>query len=196
MSSDERKAAIIEAAVKVIQQVGYARLTARKIAEHPNIALGHITYNFKDMNEILVETYRYTSKQLVDTVYSEIEFNDETPLENLRNFLSIFFKPDFLKKDFLRLRIDLWSAALASEEIMSTERALYDRYRSVLSSLISKIALHRRQGVENVPLLVDAVTSLQDGLWLDWERRHDERTIENGLNACIILVNSMLPEAK
>jgi hypothetical protein len=32
-----------------------------------------------------------------------------------------------------------------------------------------------------------------DGLWLDWERRHDETAIRNGLDGCIILANAILP---
>ncbi len=192
-SSQDRRAEIIEAAFRCLQEVGYARLTARKIAEHSHISLGHITYHFKDMNEVLVETYRYASRILLDATFQDLSRSSKTPIEQLKAFLGTGFSPAFLKRDYLRVRIDLWSAALSHEEIALTERELYERYRASLIEILEKVREERRGRAADVTLLADTIMATLDGLWLDWERRHDDGAMRNGLDGCIRLVNAVMP---
>lgn len=192
-SSQDRRTEIIEAAFLCLQEYGYAKLTARKIAEHSNISLGHITYHFKDMKEVLVETYRYASRTLFEATQRDLGRSSKSPIEQLRAFLGTGFSKAFLKRDYLRVRIDLWSAALAYEEIAAVERELYEGYRSRLSELLRGVAADRHCGPDAVAPLADTIMATLDGLWLDWERRHDEAAIGNGLDGCIALVNARLP---
>ena len=194
-SSQDRRAEIVEAAFLCLQEYGYAKLTARKIAEHSNISLGHITYHFKDMKEVLVETYRYASLTLFEATQRDLGISPKSPFEQLRVFLGTGFSKAFLKRDYLRVRIDLWSAALAYDEIASVERELYESYRSQLSELLRNVAVDRGIGPDAVTPLADTIMATLDGLWLDWERRHDETAIRNGLDGCIALVNAVLPAA-
>ena len=194
-SSQDRRAEIVEAAFLCLQEYGYAKLTARKIAEHSNISLGHITYHFKDMKEVLVETYRYASLTLFEATQRDLGRSPKSPIEQLRVFLGTGFSKAFLKRDYLRVRIDLWSAALAYDEIATVERELYESYRSQLSELLRNVAVDRRIGPDAVTPLADTIMATLDGLWLDWERRHDETAIRNGLDGCITLVNAVLPPA-
>jgi AcrR family transcriptional regulator len=193
--SQERRAEIIEAAFQCLQEYGYAKLTARKIAEHSNIALGHITYHFKDMKEVLVETYRHASMILFEATQQDLSRSPNSPIDQLRVFLGTGFSEVFLKRDYLRVRIDLWSAALAHDDIAVVERELYERYRSRLTELLRNVAIGRGCGPEKVTALADTIMATLDGLWLDWERRHNETAIHNGLEGCIALADAMLPEA-
>lgn len=193
-SGDDRRAEIVEAAFKCVQEFGYAKLTARKIAETSGISLGHITYNFQDMNEVLVETYRYASRTLFDATQEDLGKAAEAPLDKLRVFLRTGFTPTFLKKDYIRVRVDLWSAALAHGEIAQTELALYQRYRDNLAAIVSDIAAERGRASEDVPLIVDTIMATLDGLWLDWERRQSQDAVDNGLEGCLRLVGALLPE--
>lgn len=192
-SSQERRAEIVEAAFQCLKDVGYAKLTARKIAEHSNISLGHITYHFKDMNEVLVETYRHASLALLEATFQDLSRSSKTPIEQLRAFLGTGFSPAFLKRDYLRVRIDLWSAALSHEQVALTERELYDRYRANLLATLEKVRAERNGSEADVILLTDTIMATLDGLWLDWERRHNDPAIRNGLEGCIRLVNAILP---
>lgn len=193
LSAEDRRAEIVAAAFQALQEFGYAKLTARKIADVSGISLGHISYNFKDMNEVLVETYRYASTALFEATQENLGKAPETPIEQLRAFLRTGFTPSFLKKDYIRVRVDLWSASLSHEEIASTELALYQRYREHLAQIISRLAIERKRGDEKVTLLVDTIMATLDGLWLDWERRQNEQAIENGLEGCVRLVDAVLP---
>lgn len=193
-SSEDRRAEIVEAAFHCLQEVGYAKLTARKIAEHSNISLGHITYHFKDMNEVLVETYRHASRTLFEATQQDLSRSPTSVIDQLKAFLGTGFTAAFLKHDYLRVRIDLWSAALTHEQIAQTERELYERYRRNLIVILEKVANERRGSEAEVTLLADTIMATLDGLWLDWERRRSETAIRNGLDGCIRLVEAVLAQ--
>lgn len=193
-SAQDRRAEIIEAAFLCLQEYGYAKLTARKIAEHSNISLGHITYHFKDMKEVLVETYRYASLALFEATQQDLSRSSKSPVDQLRVFVGTGFNKVFLKREYLRVRIDLWSAALAYEEIATVERDLYENYRARLNELLRNVATDRGCDLDAVTPLADTIMATLDGLWLDWGRRHNETAIRNGLDGCIDLVNAVLLE--
>lgn len=192
LSSQDRRARIVEAAFRCLQEHGHARLTARRIAEASGISLGHITYNFRDMNEVLLETYRHASRRLYEATQAELDMAPQAAADRLRAFLRTGFTAEFLKKDYVRVRIDLWSAALRHEEIARTELALYRRYRDQLVLLLEQVADERGLPRDGVAMLADTIMAVLDGLWLDWERRQNGEAVENGLEGCLRLVDAVL----
>ncbi|MBL0373350.1 TetR/AcrR family transcriptional regulator [Rhizobium sp. KVB221] len=193
-STEDRRTEIVTAAFRCLQEFGYAKLTARKIAEYSNISLGHITYHFKDMNEVLVETYKYASNALLEASHADVASSPSDPMSQLKIFLRTGFTDTFLKSDYIRVRIDLWSAALFHDEIALTEKSLNDRYRENLVEILERIAAERGHDKAKVAFLADNIMATQDGLWLDWKRRHDDSAIRNGLDGCVMLVNAVLRE--
>ena len=187
--SDERRAQITAAALRCLQRDGYASLTARKVAEEAGVALGHMTYHFRDMAEVLSEAYRLASRQLLEQTGADMGRSPGTPRSQLSAFLGAGFTPDFLRRDYLRMRIDFWSAALTATEIAATERELYDIYRARLSALLSTMA--PQADLPQTLLTTDAIMALLDGLWLDWLRRGNQQAVANGLAACLQLADRL-----
>lgn len=188
----ERRAEIVEAALLCLKEVGYARLTARLIAARSQISLGHITYHFKDMKEVLIETYRHASNMLLDATLQDLNRTSNDPLAQLATFLGVGFSPEFLNPDHLRVRVDLWSAALAHDELAKTERELYDRYRRSLSEMLNKVAEKYQADAADTAYLADVIMATLDGLWLDWVRRRDAQAIRHGLDGCLLLTRAVL----
>lgn len=184
-----RRAEIAAAALACLQRDGYASLTARKIAAEAKLSLGHITYHFTNMDEVLAEAYRMASARLHE-VETRGMAGKETPAARLEAFLRAGFTPEMLETSHLRMRIDLWSVALSHPEIALTEADLYATYRAELEALLAGIARPERLG--QVPVVADLVMAALDGLWLDWMRRHDAGAIENGLGLCLRLAASEL----
>lgn len=191
-SSRDRRSEIIKAAFSCMQDFGYAKITARKIAERSKASLGHISYHFKDMNEVLIETYRHASGILFEATRQDLSQSFADPIDQLRAFISTGFTQPFLKREYLRVRIDLWSASLTDSGIAAVERELYDAYRQNLIACLQDVAADRRCDPAPVGFLGDTIMATLDGLWLDWERRHDEQALRNGLDGCLCLVNSVL----
>lgn len=193
-SSAERRHEIITAALQCLQEVGYAKLTARKITQYSDISLGHITYHFKDMKEVLAETYQYASEALFEATRKNLSKSSKQPIEQLQIFLHTGFAPEFLKQEYVRVRIDLWSAARAHEDIAMTELRLYQRYREALMEILEQIACERDCSTDKLPFLADHIMATLDGIWLDWARRKDMNAVQNGLEGCLILVNTILAQ--
>ncbi|MBK8439673.1 MAG: hypothetical protein IPL38_09230 [Rhodobacter sp.] len=70
------------------------------------------------------------------------------------------FAPGFLTADHLRLRVDLWAAALWHPGIAATERALYARYRAALLDLLAELGGTEEARAE----VADTVMAALDGL--------------------------------
>ena len=187
-----RRRDIAEAARRVLAREGYAQLSARKVAAEAGLSLGHITYNFSGMDDVLAEAYRVTSEQLREASMRSLATAASNPLARLEAFLRAGFTDEFLDFHHLRMRIDLWSAACNSDVLADTERVLYDHYRETLRGLLMPLAEANPKAVESIPALLDTVMATQDGLWLDWLRRRDSVAVENGLRMCVTLVRSTL----
>lgn len=186
----DRRREIAEAALRCLERVGYAELTARKIAAEADMSLGHITYHFSGMDEVLAEACRLASEKLQAAGDAKISMPGATPAERLEAFLKAGFTDEFLTPAHLRIRIDLWSAALAHPAIAATERALYDRYRAQVETLLHQVSDPWK--TDRIPMVSDLIMATLDGLWLDWMRRRDEQAVRNGLEACVLFARLRL----
>jgi AcrR family transcriptional regulator len=178
----DRRTTIAEAALRVLGREGHAGLTARKVAAEAGLALGHITYNFSGMDDVLAEAYRLLSARLRAASDSDPK---ASPQARLSAFLRAGFTSDFLTPAHLRIRIDLWSAALTHPAVAETERALYAHYRARLEAHLAPLVPEPR-----IPALADLIMATLDGLWLDWMRRRDTGAVDNGLRLIEELVRS------
>lgn len=186
----DRRREIVEAALRCLERVGYADLTARKIAAEAKMSLGHITYHFADMDEVLAETCLLASERLQAAADARITMPGATPAERLEAFLKAGFSEEFLALSHLRTRIDLWSAAQVHPAIAATERALYDRYRAQLERLLNQVSDPWK--TDRIPMVSDLIMATLDGLWLDWMRRRDAQAVQNGLEACVLFARLRL----
>jgi AcrR family transcriptional regulator len=186
----DRRREIVEAALRCLGRVGYAELTARKIAAEAGMSLGHITYHFADMDDVLAETCLMASERLQVAADAKITMPGATPAERLEAFLKAGFSDEFLEMSHFRTRIDLWSAAMSFPTIAKTERALYDRYRAQLEKLLHQVSDPWK--TDRIPMVSDLIMATLDGLWLDWMRRRDPQSVQNGLEACVLFARLRL----
>lgn len=186
----DRRAQIAAAALRCLQQVGHAGLTARKVAAEAQMSLGHITYHFKDMDEVLAEACRLGALRLQEAGRALTTRQGLTPAERLDAFLRAGFTPEFLHPAQLRMRIDLWSAALTHPAIAATEMELYQAYRKQLEVLLGQVSDPWK--MDRIPMVSDLIMATLDGLWLDWLRRGDEQAIKNGLDAVVLFARFRL----
>lgn len=181
----DRRHDIAAAALVCLQTGGYAALTARKIAAEAGLSLGHISYHFASMDEVLSEAYRLASANLGKAEAALLAVGSGeavTPAARLAAFLAAGFTPAILTPAHLRVRIDLWSAALSHPAIAETELALYTDYRARLTGHLTALALPAH--APRIVAVADLIMAALDGLWLDWMRRRDEGAVQNGLALC------------
>jgi TetR/AcrR family transcriptional regulator, transcriptional repressor of bet genes len=140
------------------------------------------SYNFTGMDEVLAEAYRLLSARLRA---ASVTPQPAAPHQELSAFLRAGFFGDFLTPAHLRIRIDLWSAALTHPAVAETEHELYAHYRAQLETRLVPLV-----PADRIPALADLVMAALDGLWLDWMRRRDTGAVDNGLRLVEQLVRS------
>ena len=180
--SADRKRDLAAAALRCLQRDGYAALTARKIAAEADMSLGHISYHFPTMDALLAAAYALASEHLREAG-TQLQAAKANPFDRLEAFLLAGFTPAFLSPSHLRMRIDLWSAALTHPAIADTERSLYARYKTELDDLLQAIAGPGKAG--NIAIVSDMIMATLDGIWLDWMRRRNQISTQNALLACM-----------
>lgn len=185
----DRRAQIARAALAVMAREGVAQVTARRVVAEAGLSLGHLTYNFAGMDDVLSEAYRLLSADLAMASEAALAAA-EGPAARVAAFLRAGFAPPFLTPDHLRLRLDLWSAARWHPGIAATERDLYERYRAQMIGLLAPFGADP----DRVAAVVDLVMAALDGLWLDHARRADAVALARGLAECEALLFSLAPE--
>ena len=171
----------------MLKRCGVARMTARKVAAEAGLSLGHITYNFATMEEVLSAAYHLASDDLSKATEAALDRPGDA-MSRVSAFLRAGFDEPFLEPGHLRMCIDLWAASLWHGEIATTEAALYARYRTVLLGLLAPIG----GSADDRLTVCDTLMAALDGLWLDWMRRRERVALERGLSGCERLVRLSL----
>ena len=189
-SVEDRRAQIAAAALRCLQKVGHAGLTARKVAAEAGISLGHISYHFRDMDAVLVAAFALAAQEVQAAGRAQLDVRGGTPTERLERFLRAGFTADLMTPAHLRLRVDLWSAALTQADVAAIERGLYESHRAAVEVLLDRMAADYAR--ERVPVVADMIMATLDGLWLDWLRRGDAGAVKNGLEGCVLFARLRL----
>lgn len=190
LSGEDRRRQITEAALICLQEVGHAGVTARRVARQAGVSLGHITYHFTDMAEVLQAAFTLAAEQVQAAGREALIQPGGTSAERLGRYLRAGFGGELMTPAHLRLRVDLWSAALTRPEIAAIELALYQSHRAAVERLLDRMAA--AYAVERIPQVADLIMATLDGLWLDWLRRGDEAAVRNGLEGCVLFARLRL----
>lgn len=190
LSGDARRLQIAQAALECLQEVGHKGLTARKVAAKAGMSLGHITYHFKDMTEVLRAAFTLAAEKIQHAGREALIQPGGTAAERLERYLRAGFGGELISPEHLRLRVDLWSASLNDREIADIEWMLYQNHREAVERLLHRMAAP--YAVERIPVVADMIMATLDGLWLDWLRRNNEQAVSNGLEGCVLFARLRL----
>lgn len=181
--TEARRREIAEAALRCLEQHGHVGLTARRVAAEAQLSLGHITYNFIGMDEVLATAYRLAVTRMQDQAEARIQLPGATHAERLEAFLRAAFAPETLTPQVLRVRIDLWAAAQGNPVLAETERALSAAWRARIAELLERMCDPWK--ADRIPQVADLIMAALDGLWLDWARRGDETSMRAVIEGCV-----------
>lgn len=173
-----RREAITRAALAVLRREGHSGLTARKVAAEAGLSLGHLSYHFTGMDEVLTEAFALAMQDLDDAV-TPAGGGPAAPRERLAAALRAGFSQAALDPGALRLRIDLWSAALGNPALARIERALHAAHRGRIEAILADLAHPSRQ--DRIATVADLVMAALEGLWLDRSRRQDPEGLRRAL---------------
>lgn len=188
-ASADRRREITAAALDCLIQHGYAGVTARRVAGQAGISLGHLTYHFANMEEVMVETWRLAALRL--SICAPLgEVTGLSPTERFAKFLQSVYAPETLTPENIRLRVDLVSAAQEIPAVAEIERALYNARAAQIEAHLTAISDPWKTG--RIPAVQAFVMATLDGLWLDYMRHSDIESIDAAIDACALFAKMRL----
>lgn len=162
-NTEDRRAEIIAAMMKVIAARGYEKATIQEIAKHAGLAAGLIHYHFSDKREILIALARHLS----DYVYRRyLKFAEDanTPEERFRAYLNA--RLGFGKgasPDAVGAWVVIGSEAIRDPEINGVYQEAIASEMKLIRELLSAYISEQRKSQENLAQLAAVVLSFVEG---------------------------------
>jgi AcrR family transcriptional regulator len=134
MTPDQRREAIVAAALDVAARKGLASTTVRDVAAAMGTSSGLIHHYFDSMDEVLAAAFERVAQQDLD-VSSRLMAEAASPLEALRVFFRTYTPAD---KDWaFQLWLDAWAEAARRPALQATSRRLNLEWQGLLARTIA-----------------------------------------------------------
>ncbi len=176
--SDKRER-ILDAVATVLGRGGLAAVSMREVATEAGVALGLMNYYFDDKISLVaaaLERVGESDALLVEPV------NGMDAEEQLVDALRRVVQPEYLRIDYLGLRLQLWSLAPIDERFADINRAAQLAYRTGLAELIA--AARPEIDDAEVERRAADILVLQNGIWLTSILIVDDAAIERSIDRC------------
>jgi AcrR family transcriptional regulator len=169
--------AILDAAERLLVEVGYAGITTRRLAGEAGLNQGLIHYYFGSMDDVLVQVLERFTERLIAR-QREMYMRDVPFLEKWR--MAMGYLETDLGAGYPKVWYELQAMAWSHPELQRRIARVFDEWRDVLtdafSAAIDEYGLDRRR--YPVTAVVSLVMTFNEGVFLErlsgFERGHDE----------------------
>jgi AcrR family transcriptional regulator len=162
MSPDQRRTAIVDAALVVMQRRGIAATTVRDVAAEMGTSSGLVHHYYASMDDLLADAFERAAGDDLHAVRAALV--GPGPMDRLEQFLGSFSRGD--DDAAMQLWLDAWADAARRPALQRTSRRLNEQWHALLSELI-------RDGVDDGSMTCDEpdaaawrLLSMLDGLAL------------------------------
>ena len=135
MAPDQRREAIVAAALEVAVRKGLASTTVRDVAAEMGTSSGLIHHYFESMDEVLAAAFERVAAQDLE-VSARLMAEAASPVEALRVFFRTYTPAD---KDWaFQLWLDAWAEAARRPAVQATSRRLNLEWQALLERTIRR----------------------------------------------------------
>lgn len=166
--ADDRRQALIEAAVKSLKRHGHEGLSVRRIAAEAGVSIGLINHHFPNKNALVADSYRHFSRQLTDGFRAAVQRAPPDPRARLRAFFEAVFSRPNLDPQVLTAWIVFWSLFRQSAAMRKVHEEAGRGYGELLRTLLADVMRAPNLSRLDLRLAAIGLTALLDGLWLEW----------------------------
>jgi AcrR family transcriptional regulator len=136
----KKKAAILEASIRIFSRQGLRKTKISDIAEEAGIGKGTIYEYFKSKDEVFAAAFGYFMEKLEGNIAGRL-FRIHDPLEKLKAYFDSWMAVlEGEYRDFLEITLDFWAEGIREREesqLINLEH-LYTQNIMVLDSLLSE----------------------------------------------------------
>jgi TetR/AcrR family transcriptional regulator, transcriptional repressor of bet genes len=192
-TSEVRAQMLVEAGLVCLAQGGIRAFTVDNICKAAGASRGLITHHFGSKDQLLAAVYAAAYQPLLAVITP-----DDGPEPELPQLLDHLFSPANYTRESLSVWLALWGEVATNPALQEEHRALYSRYREVVSRSIAAFALARGRQVDAEQVAVSLI-ALADGLWLELCISPESLSRARARAACLSMLEPILgpiPEAE
>jgi AcrR family transcriptional regulator len=186
VTSPERRAMLIEAALACLARDGIQGFTVDNICREAKVSRGLIVHHFGSKDALLAAAYAAVYDRLLGVIAPA---NAEPP--GIAELVEVAFSSYFFGPASLKVWLALWGEIASNPVLQAEHRKHYALYRESVARAIGAEARARGRSVDSYEIAVSFI-ALVDGLWL-------EQCIDPGListsrarEACLGMLNQAI----
>lgn len=131
MSPDDRRTAIVDAALVVMQRRGIAATTVRDVAAEMGTSSGLVHHYYASMDDLLADAFERAAGD--DLRATSAALTAPAPVDRLAQFLASYSRGD---SETMQLWLDAWADAVRRPALQRTSRRLNEQWHALLVDLI------------------------------------------------------------
>jgi AcrR family transcriptional regulator len=164
-TADQRRVQMLQAALEVISERGYAETRIADVAERAGVSPALVIYYFKTKDQLLTEAIRYYDDTWYEVSQSRMA-TLATAAARLEEFVSMACLPeaDPQPDSSWQLWLDFWAQAARNDAVAGVRRKSDERWRDAIAELVREgqdAGEFREIDVDNFAIYLSA---LLDGL--------------------------------
>ena len=162
---DERRAALIAAAVALISEGGPAVATVRAIAEKAGVTPGLIRHYFTTKEALMRAAYAQVMQGMTQASLDVVATAPDRPAARLAVFVAASLRPPVVDPQAMGLWAGFLHQMRRDPEMRAAHEAGYLHYRDLLQGLIADLP----RAADEAQLRAEAIAcnAVIDGLWLE-----------------------------
>ena len=163
MTPEQRRAAIVDATVRVMLRQGIAATTVRDVAAEMGTSSGLIHHYFGSMDDLLAEAFgQVASHDLARSIAAIDEVDD--PVRRLAIFFATYNRAD--EQWSMQIWLDAWAEAGRRPALQRTSRRLNEEWQTLVARLIRDGVGSQLMTCDDPDAVAWRIISLLDGLAL------------------------------
>ncbi|MDB6178287.1 TetR family transcriptional regulator C-terminal domain-containing protein [Paracoccus sp. Z330] len=167
-TADERREALLQAALDCIVSLGVEKSSIRAIAERAGVSVGLINHHYGTKEALVAAAYRHVADDLLAQIEQRVADVQGDARQKLSAFIEASFSPVNLNGELFRVWLAFWTMQSTSPEIAAVHKERYGAYRAVLEGMIADLQSCDGVGQLDPRLAAIGLSGLLDGLWLEW----------------------------
>lgn len=157
-----RRKELIEAAIHVIAQHGYAGCTVGRVAQRAGASQGLMNFHFKSIDLLLEAAFNHLADEFDQAWKARVSEAGPEPWDRITAMVEAYFGADVFTAEKLAVWFTFWVDSGLRDAFRSAAVRVERRYHRDLEAEIARLLPSKKEALEVTGML----TALVDGYWL------------------------------
>lgn len=167
-SADDRRQALVTAAIDSLKRHGHEGLSVRRIAARAGVSIGLINHHFPSKDALVAASYRQFSRQLAAGFQAAVDRAPREPRARLSAFMAAVFSKPNLDPQVLTAWVVFWGLFRQSPDMRRAHREEGRGYGALPALLVRDLLKLAGRSRFEARIATIGLTAMLDGLWLEW----------------------------